>query len=654
MDVLIYDIETIKGCFLLSVYDPKNDRYIDFTINQYENNLFPMLKYIDDNRDKWWVGYNNLSFDSQVIQYISKCGNEWANKSNLEISSLIWENSQLLIENSKFNLFPPFREDELITKQIDLFKIAHFDNKNRMVSLKRLEFEMDLENIEEFNISHEKEEFSKEEVLDLVNYCHNDVFATYQFYLIIIGQTEHPLYKENNQLQLRLDIEEEFGIKCINYSDSKIGDEIIKKYYCEEKGIDYKDLPKKGFFRKEIKIKHCIADYVQFQTPQLKAFLEKIKKGRLHQDDDFKETIEFYGNTYSFMKGGAHTEQSAKIYEASDDILIVDYDVSSFYPAIIINNNKFPYHLGKEFLNGYKRLFNKRLELKPLSKNNKRIKGIVDALKLSVNAVYGKSSDMQSWMYDRQLTMFTTITGELSLLMLIEAYEINGIKVISANTDGVTLQINKELLPKVEEINNWWMKTTNYELERTDYKKMIFSTVNDYLAIKTDESVKKKGDFLTEFELHKNKSFSIIPLALEKYFVEGVNPEEFILSYKNVFDFCARAKSTKDFHYEGIKDGKISIYNKLIRYYISKDGEKLYKVKNPECTTNAAKISEVNAGRWVSTVVNKLPKSEFSQHLQNIDYSFYIEKVEEMIFKIEKGRKPKKNLINNKNQINLF
>ena len=148
--------------------------------------------------------------------------------------------------------------------------------------------------------------------------------------------------------------------------------------------------------------------------------------------DDFKESIHFYDNVYSFMKGGLHTENKPKIFEADEDNLIIDWDVSSYYPAIIINSGKYPAHLGKEFLRGYKQMFEKRLELKPLAKKDKKIAGIVGALKLAVNSVYGKSSDMQSWIYDRQLTMFTTITGELSLMMLIEAYELAGIHVISA------------------------------------------------------------------------------------------------------------------------------------------------------------------------------------------------------------------------------
>jgi len=114
----------------------------------------------------------------------------------------------------------------------------------------------------------------------------------------------------------------------------------IKKYYCEEKGIAYKDLPRKGFFRKEVKLKHCVADYVKFQTKELQAFLKEIKDTTLKQNDDFKKAIKFHGNTYSFMKGGIHSENKPEIFEADDEYMIVDWDVSSMYPATIINNEK--------------------------------------------------------------------------------------------------------------------------------------------------------------------------------------------------------------------------------------------------------------------------------------------------------------------------
>jgi hypothetical protein len=652
MKILVYDIETLVEMFFIYVFVPDIDAHYEFEVSASKNELDAFIKFSEEHAEHYWTGYNNLRFDSQVVEWILRNYENWHEKSSLEICALIAQKAADVIHDANFDVFPEYRESDLSFKQIDLFKINHFDNKNRMVSLKRLQFEMDYENIEEMPVHHTKVNMTPTDRFVTRTYCKNDVMATYEFYKITIGNTEHPLYKGNNQIELRQDIEQEFNIPCLNYSDSKIGDEMIKKYYCQEKNISYKELPKKGFFRKDVVVNKCIAQYVTFQTNELKTFLSRIKKLKLGMQDDFKEEIHFYGNVYSFMKGGIHTENKPEIFEANDEYEIIDWDVSSYYPAIIINNGKYPQHLGKEFLRGYKQMFDKRLELKPLAKKDKRIKGIVGALKLAVNSVYGKSSDMQSWIYDRQLTMFTTITGELSLMMLIEAYELKGIHVISANTDGVTIMIKKCDIELMKSINEWWMNLTSYELERTDYQKIIFSTVNDYLAIKTDGEIKKKGDFLTDFELHKNKSARIVPLALEQYFVNNIPIDDTICSHNNIYDFCLRQKASKDFHYEGLNRarGEKTIYDKLIRYYVSNTGEKLLKVKNASCDTNAAAISQVEAGEWVMVVCNFLPKDH---PMTNINYAYYIEKCERILNKIlMEGRKRKITI--NPNQLNLF
>lgn len=650
MNVLIYDIETMQELFLVCLYNPETQQWHEFQVSKNTNQIDSFVRFIEAHPDHYFVGYNNLRFDAQVVEWIIRNHNGWHEMSALEVCALIAQKAADIIHDANFDVFPEFKEEWLSFKQIDLFKVHHYDNKNRRVSLKRLEFEMDLDNIEEMPIHHTKTNMTDDEIETTIDYCRNDVYATYEFYLITIGETDHPLYKGNNQIELRQDIEAEFGIPCLNYSDSKIGDEMIKKYYCQEKGIQYTDLPKKGYFRKEIKMSNCIAHYVEFKTPELKEFLKRMKKNVLGLQDDFKESIEFYGNTYSFMKGGLHTENKPKIFEADEDTKIIDWDVSSYYPAIIISNGKYPQHLGKEFLRGYKQMFDKRLELKPLAKKDKKIKGIVGALKLAVNSVYGKSSDMQNWIYDRQLTMFTTITGELSLMMLIEAYELAGINIISANTDGVTIMVKNDLIDKMHEINKWWMDLTTYELEDTNYKKIIFSTVNDYLAIKTDGEIKKKGDFLTDFELHKNKSARIVPIALEHFFVNDVPVDTTIRNHTNIYDFCLRQKASSNFHYEGTQAGKVTVYNKLIRYYVSKTGEKLMKIKNPDCDTNAADASQVEAGEWVMHVCNKLSKDH---PLDNINYDYYIEKANRIIEKIQfAGRKRK--IIVNPNQMSLF
>lgn len=649
-NVIIYDIETMRECFIVVCMEPEKTPK-SFVVSKWQNQLDAFIKYTEENIDSYWVGYNNLRFDAQVVEWILRNHMHWHELSGLEICAKIAQKAQDVIHDANYDVFPEYREWDLSLKQIDLFKIHHYDNKNRRVSLKRLEFEMDLENIEEMPIHHDKANLTKDEVFLSLQYCFNDVDATYEFYKITLGDTYHPLYKGNNQIQLRKDIEEEFGIPCLNYSDSKIGDEIIKKYYCQEKGMEVKELPRKGYFRKSIDIKNCIAGYVQFETEQLQQFLQNIKRLKLGLQDDFKEHIDFYGNVYSFMKGGLHTENKPEIFESDEEYEIIDWDVASYYPAIIITNGRFPAHLGKEFLRGYKQMFDKRLELKPLAKGDRKIKGIVGALKLAVNSVYGKSSDMQSWIYDRQLTMFTTITGELSLMMLIEKYEMNGIQVISANTDGVTIRVRKDLIPKMHEINEWWSELTQYALERTDYKKIIFSTVNDYIAIMPDGTIKKKGDFLTDFELHKNKSARIVPLALEGYYVHGIPVRETILAHKNLYDFCIRRISSRDFHYEGVNsDNEVTKYNKLIRYYIGKTGEKIHKVKNESSQSKAAKRSQVEAGEWLCSVCNHLPSNA---SLENVNYLYYIDKAENMITKILTGGKRIKNTVI-PNQLNLF
>ena len=650
MNILIYDIETMQELFLIGIYNPESKTYYEFEVSKDKNQLDGYMRFIEQHSEYYWVGYNNLRFDSQVIEWILRNYEDWHELTALETAAKIAQKAADIIHDANYDVFPEYREEWLTLKQVDLFRINHYDNKNRMVSLKRLEFEMDLENIEEMPIHHTKTNMTDDEIQQTKDYCRNDIMATYEFYKVTTGDTDHPLYKGNNQIELRQDIEEEFGIPCLNYSDSKIGDEMIKKYYCQERNILYSDLPKKGMFRTEVKMRHCIADYITFQTPELKEFLKKVSKEVLTMKDEFKESLQFYENTYTFAKGGLHTENKPKTFESDEDYEIIDWDVSSYYPAIIINNGRYPGHLGKEFLLGYKAMFEKRLELKPLAKKDKKIAGIVGALKLAVNSVYGKSSDMQNWIYDRQLTMFTTITGELSLLMLIEAYELADIHVISANTDGVTIRIKKSLIDKMHEINKWWMDLTSYELERTDYAKIIFSTVNDYLAIKTNGEIKKKGDFLTDFELHKNKSARIVPIALEQFFVNDVPVADTICNHTNIYDYCLRQKASKDFHYEGHSKETKTVYNKLIRYYVSNTGEKLLKVKNENSDSTAVDVSQVEAGEWLMTVCNHLtPKHP----LDNINHAYYIERAERIIHKIQLEGKKRKVIVN-PNQMSLF
>lgn len=142
-------------------------------------------------------------------------------------------------------------------------------------------------------------------------------------------------------------------------------------------------------------------------------------------------------------------------------------------------------------------------------------------------------------------------------------------------------------------------------------------------------------DFEIDKELHKNKSMRIVPIAIREYFVNGTPVEQTIKNHKDIYDFCIRQKASRFFHYEGVKKNTVNVYNKLIRYYVSNSGEKLYKIKNPECMTNAPARAQIEAGVWLCNVRNYLPKGTDPRRM-DINYDYYIERTERILKKIDK------------------
>lgn len=331
-NILIYDIETIKGYFLISFYNPELDKYYNFSINQYINELDDLLKFYELNEDKYFIGFNNLNFDQQVIEYIIKNQDSLLQISSDKVTNSIWQFAQDIIEISNNGGFPPFREEYFTYKQIDLFKILHLDNKNKISggSLKHMEYYMDMD-IETFDFDHTQEILSEEECNKLIYYCNHDVKATYELYKIVRGDTNNNIYKEKDQIGLRLDISSEFNINCLNYSEAKIGDEIFKHAYCNEINIKIKDLPKKGYFRKEIQLKNCIPSYIKFKTPQLQTLLKKIKNTSLKFKDNFEETFTFYNTKYTLAQGGIHSTNTFECYKEDNDNFLEDEDVGLTY-----------------------------------------------------------------------------------------------------------------------------------------------------------------------------------------------------------------------------------------------------------------------------------------------------------------------------------
>lgn len=169
--------------------------------------------------------------------------------------------------------------------------------------------------------------------------------------------------------------------------------------------------------------------------------------------------------------------------------------------------------------------------------------------KIILNSAYGLSKEINGYLYDPLFTYSITVNGQLTILMLAEMlYKyIPDIMFYQMNTDGISIGYNPKYKERVEKICEWFCKTTNLELEHAFYKEMIIRDVNNYIGVYENGKTKKKGEFETETDYHKNPSFLVISKAIEQYFVFGKDYRDYIMNHNDVFDFLGGIKKKSGF-----------------------------------------------------------------------------------------------------------
>ena len=227
--------------------------------------------------------------------------------------------------------------------------------------------------------------------------------------------------------------------------------------------------------------------------------------------------------------------------------------------------------------------------------------------------------------------------------------ELEGINVVSANTDGIVCLFDESLNDKYYEICHKWESIVGNEnlgqLEYVDYEFLAQTSVNDYIALTQDGTVKKKGDFLTEFELHKNKSRRIVPLALEQYFINKIKPEVFIKNHNNIYDFCLAIKgnSESSFYLIDVLSNQKEKLQKINRFYISNSKNILIKelppLENKKITNQIDIFGDIDTGERITRIEVGYNVTIFNKFVEkndyDINYNYYISKCYEIINKIQ-------------------
>ena len=623
--VHVYDIETLFNCFTYTAINKDTKDTVFFIIWNDINHLDELVEHLNSVRGL--ISFNGLNFDYPVLHYILTNYQFLKTLRTEDVAKCIYQCAQETIAKE----YSEIREAQVLIPQLDLFRIHHFDNMAKLTSLKKVEIAMEFPNVQDMPIHHSEEVKTFEQVLEILSYNKNDVEATLAFY-----------FKTLDKIELRRGLLKKYGLKCLNFSDSKIGEQLTLKLYCEATGKEEAAVKKQRTRRKLFKFKDCIPNYINFQTAEFNELLEYLKGIEVPTlKESFAYSFEYKGFGFDLGTGGIHGCIKAGVYQDDEDYLILDSDVASLYPSLAITNDLYPKHLGIEFKDVYENgIVKPRLEAK---KNGDKV--MADGFKLSANSVYGKSNSEYSFLYDPLYTLQTTLAGQLALCMLSEML-INGIEnltMLQINTDGLTSKFPRKHVDKYMEICEDWMKRTNLVLEHAYYSKMIIRDVNSYLAVDDKGKVKYKGAFKTNEEMRKDgewhKSFSqgIVSIALADFYIKGVAVEQTVRNCTNIYEFCKTGNTTGKWWAETFdSDGNTIIkMQKNNRYYLSTDGNGFRKCTykpNKETAVDELTSTEYEAGKVV-TMFNQFVDKPMSEY--NIDYDYYINECYKIIHKID-------------------
>ena len=443
-------------------------------------------------------------------------------------------------------------------------------------------------------------------------YCGNDLDVTLMLFKSL-----------NLELDLRRAMGSDYGVDIRSKSDAQIAEEVIKRELKEKHGIT----AKKSKIEVGTPYKYKCPPNIKFKTEIMKEihndFITEefmvIKSGHVELPDKLKNRKFTLGDTpYKVGAGGLHSAEK-KASHTQGTHKIMEYDVAAFYPRIILNNHLYPKHLGKHFLDIYSGIVERRLKAK--AEGNKVVN---ESLKITINGSFGKFGSKWSVLYAPDLMLQVTVTGQLTLLMLIERLELAGISVVSGNTDGIVVKVLPEQEKLADSIVSEWEFDTDYEMEKTPYLGIYSRDVNNYIAVKTDGTFKGKGAYSDQLEqfyrLRKNPVNGICVEAVKIFLHDKTPIRDTITNCEDIRKFI----TVRTVNGGAIHDG--NLLGKAIRWYYSS--------------------TELDA-IYYSTNGNKVPRSDGAMPIMDLpgnfpidmDYNWYVEEANKILKEIGYGKK---------------
>jgi len=414
---------------------------------------------------------------------------------------------------------------------------------------------------------------SDAEIVDTEEYCEND--------LDVLEELHDALAP---QIRQRVALSEKYGIDLRSKSDAQVAEAVLKKR-CEEalgKKIYKPELDTAFSFA------YRVPDYISFATPVMQYVLQLVRaskftlseSGRLVMPEQLEShVIEIGQSRYKIGIGGLHSQESCMSHVADDEWAILSPDVASYYPALMLNSGEFPPAMGNQFLIEYDSIRQERLNAKAEAKIIKQKLKTESSAELSarlvaceiddaggkiqLNGTFGKTGSPYSVMFAPTMLIQTTITGQLSLLMLIEWLEYYGFSVISANTDGIFIKVRRVDVPAASHLIAEWEKRTSLTMETSEFRCVYSRDVNNYFAIDNKGDVKRKGEYAKSgLVAKKNPDVEICSDAVAEFLLTGASISDTIFQSRDIRKFVTIQKvnggAVKMWGHGPMKDAKVS------------------------------------------------------------------------------------------------
>lgn len=208
--------------------------------------------------------------------------------------------------------------------------------------------------IQELPIQHDTH-VTPEQIAILTEYCSNDLETTTDLYRSL-----------KVQLELREQMSATYGIDLRSKSDAQVAEAVIRSE-CEK--IVGERVFKPGDLAGN-KYQYTIPDWMTFRRFDV---LDAVRQSEFVVNDKgsvlmpkalANKTLTTGTATFKMGIGGLHSTEECQVVEATDDYVLMDFDVTSYYPMIILNQELRPPHIGPSFLQVYRDLFNQRVKTK--------------------------------------------------------------------------------------------------------------------------------------------------------------------------------------------------------------------------------------------------------------------------------------------------